>query len=81
MIKVSLELCFMIQFKAKTLNNILLIPSLAFTLFVTSCNVLPTSLNLNIKNFMSSHFYYKFVLMIKSMMLSMTKCFTSMSNM
>jgi len=40
----------MIQFKAKTPNNILLIPTLTFTPYVTSLNVLATSLNLNIKN-------------------------------
>jgi len=37
----------MIQFKAKTLDNILLIPTLAFTPYVTSPNVLATSLNFN----------------------------------
>ena len=35
----------MIQFKAKTPNNILLIPTLTFTPYVTSPNVLATSLN------------------------------------
>jgi len=40
----------MIQFKAKTPNNILLISTLAFTTYVTSPNVLATSLNLNDKN-------------------------------
>jgi len=40
----------MIQFKAKTPNNILLILILAFTPYVTSPNVLATSLNLNNKN-------------------------------
>jgi len=38
----------MIQFKAKTLNNILLISTLASTLYVTSpTNVLAASLNFN----------------------------------
>jgi len=37
----------MIQFKVKTPNNILLIPTLAFTPYVTSANVLATSLNFN----------------------------------
>jgi len=59
----------MIQFKAKTSNNILLIHSLAFTHFVISHNVLPKSLNLNNKNPMSSNFYYNFALMIKILML------------
>jgi len=49
---------FMIQFKAKTPNNIFLIPSLTFTPFVTSRNVLPTSLNWNNNNPMSSNFCY-----------------------
>jgi len=49
MIKASLGLNSMIQFKAKTPNNILLIPSLPFIPFVTSHNVLLTSLNLNNK--------------------------------
>ena len=61
MIKASLRLCFMIQFKAKTSNNIFLILSLEFTPFVTS-NVLPTSLNVNHKNHMSTNVYYKFAL-------------------
>jgi len=69
MIKASLGLGFMIQFKAKTTNNVLLILSLAFTPFVTSCNVLPTSLNLNNKNPMSNNFDYKFALMINFFML------------
>jgi len=47
MIKTSLGLSLMIQFKAKTPNNILLIPTLAFTPYITSPNVLATSLNLN----------------------------------
>jgi len=68
MIKNSLGLGFMIKFKPKLLNNILLIPSLAFTSFVTSHNVLLTSLNLN-KNPMSSKFYYKLELMIKILLL------------
>jgi len=50
MIKTSLGLSFMIQFKAKTPNNILLIPTLAFTPYVTSRNILETSLNLKNKN-------------------------------
>jgi len=50
MIKASLKLSFMIQFKAKTLNNILLIPTLTFTPYVTNPNILATSLNLNNKN-------------------------------
>jgi len=37
----------LIQFKAKTPNNISLIPTLAFTPYVTSPNVLATSLNFN----------------------------------
>jgi len=37
----------MIQFKANTSNNILLIPTLAFTPYVTSPNVLSTNLNFN----------------------------------
>jgi len=37
----------MIQFKAKTPNNILLIPTLAFTPYITNPNVLVTSLNFN----------------------------------
>jgi len=59
----------MILFKAKTPNNILLILSRAFTPFVTSHNILPTSLNLNKKIPMSNSFYYKFSLMIKILML------------
>jgi len=69
MIKASLGLGFRIQFKAKTRNNILLIPSPTFTPFVTTCNVLPTSLNLNNKNLMCSNFYYNFALVIKIIML------------
>jgi len=46
-IKASLQLGFMIQFKAKTLNYILLIPNLVFTPYITSTNVLATSLNFN----------------------------------
>ena len=49
MIKDSIGLGFMIQFKAKTPNNILLIPTLAFTPYVTRPNVLATNLNLNNK--------------------------------
>jgi len=67
--KYSLRLGFMIQFKEKTPNNIFLIPSLAFTPFVTNLNVLSISLNLNNKNPISCNFYYKFALMIKIMML------------
>jgi len=37
----------MIQFKAKTPNNILLIPTLTFTPYVISPNVLASSLNFN----------------------------------
>jgi len=37
----------MIPFKAKTPNNNLLIPTLAFTPYVTSPNVFVTSLNFN----------------------------------
>jgi len=48
-IKALLRLSFMIQFKAKTPNNILLIPTLAFTPYVTRPNVLATNLNLNNK--------------------------------
>jgi len=59
----------MIQFKAKTPNNILLISSLAFTPFVTKRNVLSISLNLNNKNSMFRNFYYKFALMIKILLL------------
>jgi len=40
----------MIQFKAKTPNNVLLIPTLAFTPYITSPNVLVTSLNFKNKN-------------------------------
>jgi len=65
MIKASLGLSFMIQLKTKIPDNIFLIPCLAFTPFVTSFNVLPTSLNLINKNLMSSKFYYNFELMIK----------------
>jgi len=50
MIKDSLGLSFMIQLKEKTPYNILLIPTLAFTPYVTSPNVLATSVNLNKKN-------------------------------
>ena len=50
MIKSSLGLGFIIQFKAKPQKNILLIPTLAFTPYLTSPNVLATSLNLNNKN-------------------------------
>jgi len=50
MIKVSLRLGFMIQFKAK---KILLIPTLTFTPYPTKSNVLATSLNLNNKTLMS----------------------------
>jgi len=50
MIKDSLGLGFMIQFKGKAPNIILLIPTLAFTPYVTTPNVLVTSLNLNNKN-------------------------------
>jgi len=64
MIKASLELGFMIQFKGRTPNNMLLIPFIAFTPFVTIRNILSTSLNLKNKNHMSSIFYYKFTLMI-----------------
>jgi len=39
----------MIQFKEKTPNNILLISNLAFTPYVTSSNVLATSLYFNKK--------------------------------
>jgi len=67
MIKASLRLDFMIQFKARTPNNILLIPYITFTHFVTSHNVLLTSVNFN--NKMSNNFYYKFTLMIKILML------------
>jgi len=49
MIKTSLGLSFVIQFKEKTPNNILIISTLTFTLYVTSPNVLGTSLNLNSK--------------------------------
>jgi len=37
----------MIQFKAKTPNNILLTPTLAFTPYVTSLNVLVENVNFN----------------------------------
>jgi len=47
MIKASLGLGLMIQFKAKTPNNILVIPTLGFTPYVTSPNILATSLNFN----------------------------------
>jgi len=50
-IKASLGLGFMIQFKAKTPNNIILIPILTFKHYVTSTNVLATSLNLNNKKY------------------------------
>jgi len=64
-IKASLVLGFMIQLKAKTSNNIFLIPYLGSTPFVTSCNVLPTYLNLNNKSPMSSNLYYTFKLKSK----------------
>jgi len=38
---------FIIQFKTKIPNNILLIPTLAFTPYVKGSNVLATSLNFN----------------------------------
>ena len=47
----------MIQFKAKKPNNILLIPTLAFTPYVTSPNVLAISLNFN-KNYNVLDFPY-----------------------
>jgi len=50
MVKTSSLLGFMIQFNAKIPNNILLIPSLTFTPYVTSPNVSTTSLNFNNKN-------------------------------
>ena len=62
MLKASQGLGFMIQFKVKTPNNILLITYLAFIPFVTSRNVLPTNVNLNNKNPTSNNFYYKFAL-------------------
>jgi len=40
----------MIQFKEKPPNTILLIPTITFTPFARSSNVLVTSLNLNNKN-------------------------------
>jgi len=49
MIKVLLGLSFMIQFKYKTPNNILIISTLTFTSYLTNLNELVTSLNLNIK--------------------------------
>jgi len=49
MIKTSLRLSFIILLKEKVANNIFLISSIAFTLFVTSYYVLPTNLNLKKK--------------------------------
>jgi len=61
-IKVSLGLNFMIQFKAKTPNNIFIILTFTFTPYVTSPNILGASLNfyknpniLNIFLLLSSH--------------------------
>ena len=51
MIKTSLRLGFMIKFKVKTPNNIILIPTLSFIPFITSPNVIVTNLNLNNTNF------------------------------
>jgi len=55
----------MVQFKAKTPNNIFLIPTLAFIPYLTNPNVLVTSLNF-IKNPDVLDFpYQEFALMIK----------------
>ena len=52
MIKASLGLGFMIQFKAKISNNSILIHTLAFTYYEKCPDVLATSLNLNNKTLM-----------------------------
>jgi len=65
MIKISLRLSFMTQFKAKNIKQCIFNSFSSIHTFCKSRNVLPTSLNLNNKHPISKILYYKFVLMIK----------------